>query len=616
MCGIIGLCSRQDMGVEHFDDARDVMRARGPDAYGTEQFTTANGRSVKLGHRRLSIQDLSNAGHQPMTSASGRYVIVYNGEVYNAPDLRKQLQAAGCFFRSNSDTEVILEGFSFWGPSVVQRLHGIFAFGIWDTVEECLFAARDRVGVKPFCFWQGNGEFAFASDARALRALGFGQDIDEQSMALYLCLGYVPSPRSIWKGVTKLEAGCTLEWSPTAGVRKVRYWAAPDDTDYVASSGPLEQLLDEIVEEQLLSDVPIGLFLSGGLDSSVIASSLVGLGASAKAVTALSVGFPGNESADESPVAEKTAKQLGLRYRKLELAANTRPYYAEAVAALDEPLAYSAIVTQTAISKLAMEVGLKVVLSGDGGDEVFGGYRWYARTLGEMKTSIIEGGPPISPFTALFPFHRKRQQTHERTAAFLAKDPLFAHAIGVFRGLLPVQVAEMYPAVSEPDIVDLLWETLTRHDAPRLAEKRRRQRIDLYTFCQDVVLPKVDRAGMAYGVEVRPPLLDHRLVDWALSRPISDADDAAPKNALREIVNRRGLGFLLEQPKRGFSLQSRNRMSRFSMRADISQRATKIGLSRNWARHLRSRRGDRLELDTLFFLSSWHEMIEVPPERT
>lgn len=166
------------------------------------------------------------------------------------------------------------------------------------------------------------------------------------------------------------------------------------------------------------------------------------------------------------------------------------------------------------------------------------------------------------------------------------------------------------------DLVALLREALSRHDAPRLPEKRRRQRIDLFTFCQDVVLPKVDRTGMAYGVEARPPLLDHRLVEWALSRPISAADDAAPKNALRRILTDRGLGFLLDQPKRGFSLQSKGRLSRHRMRAGISRHATDLGISPAWSRHLRSLRGDRLELDTLHFLAKWHEAVAIPSAGT
>lgn len=584
------------------------MQSRGPDGFGSASFISINGGTIRLGHRRLSVQDLSEAGHQPMTSACGRYSIVYNGEVYNAPDLRKQLEVSGHFFRSNSDTEVILEGFSLWGTSVVERLHGMFAFAIWDNLEGCLFAARDRVGIKPFYFWESNGEFAFASDARAIRALGFGQEIDQHAMALYLCLGYVPSPRSIWKGIAKLDSGCILKWSHSSGVTTVRYWAAPDDTDFIENTKPLDQLIDEIVTQQLLSDVPIGLFLSGGIDSSVIASSLADGSNLSSKITALSIGFPGRRGADEAPLAEKTAKILGLNYQKLELDANTRPYYEKSIETLDEPLAYSAIVTQTAISQLAMELGLKVVLTGDGGDEVFGGYRWYTHSLKEVQTSVDKNPSQRSPFASIFACYRKREQAHEASKSFVSKDPLFAHALSVFRGLLPVQVAAIFPSLSESDILNLLHEVLYRHDAPKLSEKRRRQRIDLHTFCQDAVLSKVDRAGMAYGIEARPPLLDHRLIEWAISRPINNSDDEAPKNSLRRIIHSRGLGFLLTQPKRGFSLQSRNRISRRSMKTNIAWEASKIGLSKDWAKHLRSRRGDRLELETLFFLSKWYNL--------
>lgn len=605
MCGIIGLCGDPDFDLERFDTARDLMQARGPDGFASARLGRPDTVAVLFGHRRLAIQDLTDAGGQPMTSANGRYVIVYNGEVYNAPDLRRQLAYKGVRFRSTSDTEVILEGFAHWGAETVEKLNGIFAFAIWDTVDHKLFAARDRVGIKPFYFACAGGRFAFASDARALRALGFGAEIDDESLGLYLCLGYVPAPRSIWKGIAKLDAGHFLEWSAATGMARRCYWSAPEDTDFDGQPDALEALIDGVVEEQLLSDVPVGLFLSGGLDSSAIAAAIVANSSSAKGVTALTIGFPENAAADESSVALRTARELGLGCQKLDLTGNTRSYYSPAFEALDEPLGYSAIVTQTAISRLASEAGLKVVLSGDGGDEVFGGYRWYGQSLHALRQASMSAagarGANDIPFSSL----RRTEFHRARVAKLVENSPHISHARSVFPALRPDQAAAMFPRLAVVPIAELMEETLKRHDAPRLPEKRRRQRIDLYTFCQDVVLPKVDRAGMASSVEARPPLLDHRIIEWALSRPISDYDDGKPKAALRRIIEKRGLGFLLEQPKRGFSLRSRQRYSRIAMRRAISRRGRLLGLNTHWQKHLKTFRGDRNELETLFFLTEW-----------
>ncbi|MEM9523605.1 MAG: asparagine synthase (glutamine-hydrolyzing) [Pseudomonadota bacterium] len=605
MCGILGICGvTPDLAIDEtrFLAARDIMRSRGPDAAGFARYEGVAGEDVLFGHRRLSIQDLSPSGNQPMISACGRYAIIYNGEVYNTPTLRANLKADGHRFRSGSDTEAILEGYARRGPDIVGELHGIFVFAIWDRMERKLFVARDRIGIKPLYWAEEGGSLAFASDARALRALGYGGARDEDALALYFSFGYVPAPRSIWKGIAKLDAGGTLEWRPGRAPVIRTYWSAPEETDYAENSVVLEALIDSVVEEQLLSDVPVGLFLSGGLDSSVVAASIAALGSAGRGVTALTVGFPGRADADEAPIAERTARTLGLSLEILPLSKNARDYYREAVVALDEPLAYSAIVTQTAISRLAAEAGLKVVLSGDGGDEVFGGYRWYERLLDPPP-------PPRNPFEHILPKHRRRAAEAARDRAWRALSPVIAHAQSVFPGFRADQTAALLGR-SEAEIRDLAIAALARHDRPALPEKRRRQRLDLYTFCQDVVLTKVDRAGMAFGVEARPPLLDHRIIDWGLSRPVSEDFDARPKNALREIVRARGLGFLLDQPKRGFSLKSSDAPTRERMAADITADAADLGIARDWQTHMpRGMRhyGPRLAL--LHWLVLWNRAI-------
>ncbi|MEM9585556.1 MAG: asparagine synthase (glutamine-hydrolyzing) [Pseudomonadota bacterium] len=606
MCGIIGVFEkRPGMGADlgRLNAARDVMIRRGPDAAGDLCFEGTDGCHHYMGHRRLSIQDLSDLAAQPMTSASGRFSIVYNGEVYNVSALTKEINDQGVTLKSTSDTEVILEGYALWGPSVIEKLNGMFALAIWDHRENALFVARDRIGIKPLYVTQNEAGFAFASDVRALRDLGYGDDLDQEALALYLMLGYVPAPRSIWSGIEKLEAGTTLLWTADREARKSTYWSAPTETDFEQSVPDLEDLIDEVVEEHLLSDVPLGLFLSGGIDSSVIAASIAGMGHHKADITALTVAYPDVATGDEAPVAERTAKILGMDLHRLELGARNIPSFKEAAGTLDEPLAYNAVVSQTAISELAAQTGLKVVLTGDGGDEVFGGYRWYADvpdTVDAVRTGWVER------LKQLKPSNRLRVRERNMAASFRGQCKLFDHAARLFPAFRPEQTAQLLGTVTADACSDLLREALSRHDAPGMHWKRRRQRIDLYTFCQDVCLPKVDRAGMAFSIEARPPLLDHRIVEWGLSRPVTETYDAAPKNALRRIVENRGLGFLLSEPKRGFSLKMAATPDTRTMSREIDAQASALGLSDHWAQisHRRTQNYQYM-MDTLYFLCLW-----------
>lgn len=609
MCGllaILGLPANSPIKEHHVDAARDLMANRGPDAAATLKDRDASGQQLFLAHRRLSIQDLSGAAEQPMTSASGRCSIVYNGEVYNTDALRRALAQEGVRCRTTSDTELILEGYERWGQSVVERLHGMFAFLIWDRRSNSAFLARDRIGIKPFYVALRGNTLACASDARALRALGFGTEMDREALALYLMLGYVPAPRSIYAGISKLEAGTTMTWLPSGKVSTQNYWSAPTDTDYECARVPLGELIDEVVEEHLLADVPLGLFLSGGIDSSVIASAIAGMGAGvSRNVTALTVAYPGNAESDEAPVARRTAYQLGLPLTQLALNSAEDHGFDIASAAMDEPLAYNAIVSQSAISQLAAKSGLKCVLTGDGGDEIFGGYRWYRpASLVDFEPSRLKG--VRSMVKSITPREIRRLRDGKRGQAFRSISDLTLHAFRLFPALRPDHVADMMQDFDLAQSTSLIQEALSKHDAPRLPTKRRMQRVDLYTFCQDVVLPKVDRAGMAYSIEARPPLLDHRVIEWGLSHPITDDFDSEPKGAMRGILRERGLDFLLDEPKRGFSLKLGTGPDATQVQDNISNAMPHLGLASNWERTLHRQVEQRsIKLDTLLFLSLW-----------
>lgn len=588
MCGILAYCSVHGVALperSRFEAALSTMAARGPDAGEVLQVNGSGDAAVLLGHRRLSIQDISAAGSQPMTSACGRFTIIYNGEVYNAPHLRRTLEQSGTTFRSTSDTEVILEGFAAWGDAVFSRLHGMFAMAIWDRQLQSLVIARDHVGIKPLYVAFDGAELALASDARALRTLGFGASMDRDALTLYLLLGYVPTGFSIWQGIRKLDPGSFMEWRPGQTPRTQRFWTAPDGLDNEGRSTDLSDLIDSVVEEQLLSDVPVGLFLSGGIDSSVIASSIARVRGARDDIVCMSVGFPESPDNDESPLARRTAEILGLPIEVLPLERGKRPSYQDAVATLDEPLAFSAVVTQTAISRLAAERNIKVVLTGDGGDELFGGYVWYDVNLAEVHAGHCKHRSLLQMLRRSISPRRSEARKDEKWAQ---QSKAVAHVQSVYPGLRGDQVAFLLDR-PQSEITELLNTVLQAYDCPDLPERRWRQRLDLYTFCMDAVLPKVDRAGMASSVEARPPLLDHRIINWALSRPVSADRNAEPKSPLRAILRQRGLGFLLDEPKRGFSLKSSDKPDRRAMVADINRTADRLGFPADWQRCLPKR---------------------------
>lgn len=614
MCGIV-FCSGDlpegQTGPDVvFEAARDLMISRGPDSSGVVTLSDPIAGPIRLGHRRLAIVDTSDAGTQPMWSDCRRFVIVYNGEVYNADELRTELRACGRRFLSATDTEVIVNGFAEWGETIVERLFGMFAFAIWDTQDHRLFAARDRVGIKPLYVSEKSGHIALASDLRVLEKLGFAGEIDTDALGAYLMLGYVPTPMAIFAGVRKLEAGQTLRWKPRVGCELRKYWWPPTEVtnSETADFEALGHLIDKVTEDHLMADVPIGVFLSGGLDSTLIASSLAKLNTN---VQALTIGYPDAPEEDEAPIAERTARFLGISIDRLDLnRESTVSYIDSAFAALDEPLGFSAIISQTAISSAAHEAGLKVVLSGDGGDEVFGGYRWYDP---EVRSALLEPGDPFvrqlferitGPLRPLIP---RRYHMQSSDASFGRRSDLHLHLRSVFPSLKPDEVGEIMANLSPCRAEELAIESLRRHDIPELPLKRRLQRIDLMTFCEGSVLPKVDRTSMATGLEVRPPLLDHRVVEWGLSQSISNAMDEEPKNIVRSILRSRGLEFLLAEKKRGFSLKGISQLSGRSMLNDLWSAGQDRSLfnAASGSRLEPSSYGYKMKLQSLYFFDRW-----------
>ncbi|MCS6836476.1 MAG: asparagine synthase (glutamine-hydrolyzing) [Anaerolineae bacterium] len=521
MCGIIGQVGH--LLPERFAAALASIAHRGPDGQG--QWTDE--RRAWLGQRRLAIVDLSERGLQPMTSEDGQLWAICNGEIYNYPALRRQLEAHGHVFASDSDSEVLLHAYEAWGDSLVDHLVGMYAFALWDQRRQRLLLARDRLGIKPLYYAADGARFSFASEAQAVNALRLQPPaLDLRALAYVLTLGYVPAPLAIWRGVHKLPPGHLLVWQAGAGYQVRPYYDLPRRVDPAArfELDEWRALWEGVVHDHLLADVPIGLFLSGGLDSSAVALALARVGYSAQAIT-----IALDSAQDESPIAAELARHLGLPHTISSLAMSDVDELVNRVAcAYDEPQGYGALLTAYRVSALAAQ-GHKVILAGDGGDEVFGGYTWH-------HDLVLRRRPWRRP-----PW-QERSLWH-------------AHAYRVHWRFFPADLPALLGMSPRDFTDDDMLAPFRQHHARALPQRRAQQRVDLLTFCADSILAKVDRASMAHALEVRVPFLDHRVVEYGLTRPIDPREDAASKPLLRDYLRGHVPPSVLDHPKQGFSLR-------------------------------------------------------------
>ncbi len=534
-----------------WDRAMQRLRPRGPDGVG--DWSSDDGR-VRLGHTRLAIVDLSDAGAQPMGNEDGAVVVSFNGEIYNARSLRKELESAGHRFASGSDTEVIVHGYEQWGGrGVLDRLRGMFAFVIWDARKSFMLACVDHAAMKPLCFTQRDGALLLASTTDAIVELADEQPIlDGTSLCHVLCHGYVPGGATVWKGVRRLGPGELLEWTPGRGEpRCVRWWEPTCQRERGEKSDPDEfaGIWTEVVRDHLVSDVPVRLLLSGGLDSTAVAAAIAGMG---ERVDCLTLALDGDD--DESAAAAETAQFLGLRHEVERLGATDVESLMDKAAELfDEPQGYGALLTMTRVAEAARRGG-KVVLAGDGGDEAFAGYTWHHGEIAaqEPDTRHAELSRLVSsPDT-------NADVRWRALAALSTLSFVHAHAQRVAPRMHPTEAATLLaPFGAEYDERQYV-APFEGHDDPGLPWPRRAQRLDLAGFCAGSILPKVDRATMGFGLELRAPFLDRRVLEWALSRPVEEAELGAHtgKPVLRRYLAGRAPKSVLQRPKQGFSLRT------------------------------------------------------------
>jgi len=569
MCGIAGLLDPRT-SAEHLRAITAAMTGalqhRGPDD-GDIWVDGANG--IGLGQRRLSIIDLSPMGRQPMASASGRYMLTYNGEIYNFQVLRKELEASGARWRGHSDTEVMLAGIEAWGlEACLTRLEGMFALALWDIHDHSLTLARDRVGIKPL-YWCAAGQdgIAFASEPRAFSHLpGFERKLNADAAAAFLRFNYVPTPLSIWQGLHKLAPGCLLIKRPNAAPEERRYWnladavaaQAPVDSDADAER-QLHSLLSGAVRDHMISDVPLGAFLSGGIDSSLVAALMQNH--SARPVKTFTIGYA-ETGYDESDAAEAVAKHLGCDHTTLMV---TPAEALETIPSLphifDEPFADASQIPTYLVARLTRR-HVTVALSGDGGDEGFAGYNRHVMAPNWQRYSAWPAGLRQGLSGAL---HLLAPRQWDALASILPaglRPPQFGEKLYKFAGTLRAETLEQYyrPLVEQwPDTAALLQHpgTVTPFPARGTGEElvSYLQRLDAETYLHDDVLTKVDRATMAVALEARVPLLDHRVLSFGLALPREmKLRQGKGKWLLRRLLARHVPPALTDRPKSGFAV--------------------------------------------------------------
>jgi len=569
MCGIAGWISggSESPDREVLTRVTRALAHRGPDAEGIVIDGPAG-----LAHRRLSVLDLSPTNNQPMRDASNRYLLVFNGEIYNFAEVRGELEARGHTFSTQGDTEVLLEALKAWGPAALDRLIGMFAFALWDRQRQTLLLGRDRLGKKPLFFARlPQGGIVFASEPRALAMHpGVAGGIDPVALAHYMRLNYVPGNRSLLAGVESLPPASFAEFDTRNGLRVVRYWdlAAKfrDKRSFkseAAAAEELRALVDDAVRLRLVSDVPLGAFLSGGVDSSAIVASMLQQREPGSVYTFTS-GFA-EDSFDESPMAERIASQFGVTHRTQRLDPKVLDLLPAMVATAAEPLADSSALPMYYLCGFTRQ-SVTVALSGDGGDECFAGYETYVadklhrmaahspRWLRQQAHGVLDRWLPVD--------HRKvgwPEKVRRLTAALAQPFPQ-AHAswrdIFGAQELLGVMQGGWREQVTSNAQNELFDSYFAGHfaDVEGCHPLDQATYVDIKTWLVDDILVKADRTSMAHSLEVRCPLLDHRVVEFAAQLPPDlKLKGFSKKFLLKESQRGRLPDWLLDRPKQGFN---------------------------------------------------------------
>ena len=530
------------------------MTHRGPDDAG--EWWSPDGR-VGLAHRRLSIIDLSPLGHQPMHLPECGLSVVFNGEIYNHHALRDELASLGFAFRSHSDTEVLLAAYAAWGEDCLARFNGMFAFALYDAPQQKLFLVRDRAGEKPLFYRLANGRLEFASELKALLANPANpRRIDAEAMDCYLAMGYVPGERCMLQGYNKLPPAHALRFNLQSGAAQVwRYWQvpelapAPELLDEAALLIELESLLESAVHGQMVADVPVGVLLSGGVDSSLVTAMAV---RASSQVQTFTIGFPGHGKLDETEHARLIARHFGTRHTELMAEGATADLLPRLAQQFDEPMVDSSMIPTFLVSQLVRQHCI-VALGGDGGDELFGGYPHYSR-LQWMQQKL--GRIPYS-------LRRSIALSAEKLLPVGFKGRNWAQGLGVdLDNGLPL-IAQCFDVTTRRRLLKahtdwpLVGEAVRKTRVPANPDLlQRATRMDFANYLAEDILVKVDRASMLSSLEIRAPLLDYRLIEFAFGKVPSrlKATATEKKILLKQLTARLLPPAFDQQRKQGFSI--------------------------------------------------------------
>ena len=639
MCGLAGLWSSVAWSDESQAALEAMTRAllhRGPDDEGYEILPE---HGLGLGFRRLAILDLSKAGHQPMRSHSGRYLIAFNGEIYNWRDLRSQLRRPEQGFFGHSDTEVLASAFDTWGvETTLTRLVGMFAIAIWDRERSLLHLVRDRFGEKPLFFWSGSGALLFGSELKALAShCEFRRVVDRSALAAYMRLGYIPAPRTIYRGVQKVPPGTILTFRRGELVAQQQYWSARTEIERGQNhrfSGNLndaalecEAMLRRTVGAEMVADVPLGAFLSGGVDSSLIVALMQAQ--STRPVRTFTIGFT-EKSYNEAPHAKSVAAHLGTHHTELYVSpAEAMSVIPRLTDMYDEPFADVSQIPTYLVAALARQA-VTVSLSGDGGDEIFGGYTRYflgdrlnrvrSRVPRGIRTVATRGIRGIAPhkwdrvFASVEDALPKRWRPRtvgdrlHKLAGLLGAESQQALYLNLI-SLWPAEVTIDADAVSGFPHAPLAW-----NNGDGFIENM--MYLDTVTYLPDDILVKVDRATMRVSLESRAPFLDHRIAEFAWSLPTSfKVRDGRGKIVLRRVLDRYVPASLIERPKMGFGVPIdqwlRGPLKEWASELVESSRLVREGflnaavVSEKWRQHQSGERNWQYHLWAVLMFQSW-----------
>lgn len=615
MCGIAAILDSTPIatGYEHSSNwfaCLQSLKRRGPDGQGT---WVAPSRHAILGHTRLAIVDPTPLGNQPMVSECGKITITYNGELYNAPTLRNDLEKEGIVFNSHCDTEVLLNAWIHWGKSMLDKLLGMYAFAIWNDHDRTLYAAVDHAGMKPLV-WKSQGSQLFiASDCDALRKLSnHTESLCAESVRHVLTMSCCPPPMTMWEGIYKLRPGHQLEWSPGNQVQISRYYTPPSNIDQSAAlnTNEFDELWEQVVSDHMLADVPVGAFLSGGIDSAAVVIAASRCGTSPTCFT-----LEMDDEASEHLDALRVANHLHLPSHSVHMGHDLQEQLAQCSHAFDEPQGYSAMLTMVKIAALAAQ-SVKAVIAGDGGDETFGGYLWQ-RENGPSAWQSWYTNPSLTSEQSSIAMQVAQPDADDQTRA-LARTIYGSHSFvhgylsRVFPGFHPAEARAMTSSWNAPYNHESTSQWIANEDRPDLPHLRRVQRLDLTGFCAASILPKIDRGAMHSSLEVRSPLLDRRLIELGLTQPVQSCElienSSQSRPQLRNYVSSNLGAAYVNRPKQGFSVRTLSELKFWRhIASQINEmKIVKQGmLNENWSAYVPF--GDMTRLRTICMLAHWAE---------